>query len=57
MQALLSELQKKNNMLLQSSLASPAIGTVFWTTLIFLILLVLLRKFAWGPIMNAVKVT
>ena len=42
-------------MLLQSSLASPAIGTVFWTTLIFLMLLVLLRKFAWGPIMKAVK--
>ena len=42
-------------MLLQSSLASPAIGTVFWTTLIFLILLVLLWKFAWGPIMKAVK--
>ena len=42
-------------MLLANSLASPAIGTVFWTTLIFLILLVLLWKFAWGPIMNAVK--
>jgi len=42
-------------MLLQSSLASPAIGTVFWTTLIFLMLLVLLWKFAWGPIMKAVK--
>ena len=42
-------------MLLQSSLASPAIGTVFWTTLIFLMLLFLLWKFAWGPIMKAVK--
>ncbi len=42
-------------MLLQSSLASPAIGTVFWTTLIFLMLLFLLGKFAWGPIMKAVK--
>ncbi|MDX9728139.1 MAG: F0F1 ATP synthase subunit B [Bacteroidales bacterium] len=42
-------------MLLQTSLASPAIGTIFWTTLIFLILLFLLWKFAWGPIMNAVK--
>lgn len=42
-------------MLLQSSLASPAIGTIFWTTLIFLLLLVLLWKFAWGPIMKAVK--
>jgi F-type H+-transporting ATPase subunit b len=42
-------------MLLQSSLASPAIGTVFWTTLIFLMLLFLLWKFAWGPIMKAVQ--
>lgn len=42
-------------MLLASSLASPAIGTVFWTTFIFLILLLLLWKFAWGPIMSAVK--
>ena len=42
-------------MLLQSSLANPAIGTVFWTTLIFLMLLLLLWKFAWGPIMKAVK--
>jgi F-type H+-transporting ATPase subunit b len=42
-------------MLLASSLASPAIGTVFWTTLIFLFLLVLLKKFAWGPIVKAVK--
>lgn len=42
-------------MLLQSSLASPAIGTVFWTTLIFLMLLLLLWKFAWGPIMKAVQ--
>jgi len=42
-------------MLLSSSLASPAIGTVFWTTLIFLLLLLLLQKFAWGPIMKAVR--
>ncbi|MCU0409884.1 MAG: F0F1 ATP synthase subunit B [Bacteroidales bacterium] len=42
-------------MLLSTSLASPAIGTIFWTTFIFLILLVLLRKYAWGPIMKAIK--
>jgi F-type H+-transporting ATPase subunit b len=42
-------------MLLSSSLASPEIGTIFWTTLIFLLLLVLLRKYAWGPIIKAVK--
>ncbi len=42
-------------MLLANSLATPAIGTVFWTTLIFFILFFLLWKFAWGPIMKAVK--
>ena len=42
-------------MILANSLASPAIGTVFWTTLIFLMFLVLLTKFAWKPILTAVK--
>ncbi len=36
-------------------LVTPAIGLVFWTVLIFLILLVLLRVFAWKPILNAVN--
>ena len=43
------------NLILANSLASPAIGTVFWTTLIFLICLFVLTKFAWKPILNAVK--
>ncbi|HVN58348.1 MAG TPA: F0F1 ATP synthase subunit B [Bacteroidales bacterium] len=42
-------------MILANSLASPAIGTVFWTTLIFLMFLFLLTKFAWKPILTAVK--
>lgn len=42
-------------MLLASSLASPAIGTIFWTTLIFLILFFLLWKFAWPQVLNAIK--
>jgi F-type H+-transporting ATPase subunit b len=42
-------------MILASSLASPAIGTVFWTTLIFLLFFLVLSKFAWKPILNAVK--
>lgn len=42
-------------MILAQSLATPAIGTIFWTTFIFGILLVLLRVFAWKPIMGAVK--
>lgn len=42
-------------MILANSLASPAIGTVFWTTLIFLLFLFLLTKFAWKPILKAVN--
>jgi F-type H+-transporting ATPase subunit b len=38
-----------------SSLTTPAIGTIFWTVLIFSIFFVLLKKFAWKPILNAVK--
>lgn len=36
-------------------LVTPDLGLAVWTTLAFLILLVLLRKFAWGPILGAVK--
>lgn len=36
-------------------LVKPDIGLIFWTTITFLILLVLLRKFAWKPILGAVK--
>lgn len=35
-------------------LVTPHIGLLFWTTLTFVILLVLLRKFAWKPILGAV---
>lgn len=30
-------------------------GLFFWQTLLFIVLLLLLRKFAWKPILNAVK--
>lgn len=36
-------------------LVTPAIGLVFWTVLIFILLLGLLGKYAWKPILNAVK--
>jgi F-type H+-transporting ATPase subunit b len=42
-------------MILANTLAQPAIGTVFWTTLIFLLFFFLLTKFAWKPILGAVK--
>ena len=33
-------------------LVKPEIGLVFWMLLAFLLLLFILRKFAWTPIMN-----
>jgi len=41
--------------LLANSLTTPAIGTIFWTTLIFGLFFLLLAKFAWKPILSAVK--
>lgn len=42
-------------MILNFDLVTPAIGLVFWTSIVFVILLVLLAKFAWKPILGAVK--
>ena len=36
------------------ALVTPAIGLMFWTCVVFVLLLVLLKKFAWKPILNAV---
>ena len=36
-------------------LITPELGLVFWTLITFLILLFLLRKFAWKPILGAVS--
>lgn len=36
-------------------LVTPSIGLIFWTTLAFVLLLILLRKFAWKPILSAVN--
>lgn len=36
-------------------LVTPSIGLIFWTTLVFLILLFLLTKYAWKPMLSAVK--
>ena len=33
----------------------PSVGTMVWGTIIFVILLILLAKFAWKPILTAVK--
>jgi F-type H+-transporting ATPase subunit b len=44
-----------NNLFILSSLTTPGIGLIFWTTIVFLLLLVLLGKYAWKPILNAIK--
>ena len=36
-------------------LIKPEIGLIFWTGVSFLLLMVLLRKFAWKPILGAVE--
>jgi F-type H+-transporting ATPase subunit b len=36
-------------------LVTPEIGLIFWSTLSFLLLLFILRKFAWKPILKAVS--
>ena len=40
---------------LANSLTTPAIGTIFWTTLIFGLFFFVLSKFAWKPILDAIK--
>jgi len=41
--------------LLANSLTTPAVGTLFWSALIFVLFFLILTKFAWKPILNAVK--
>lgn len=41
--------------LLANSLTSPGVGTIFWSALIFGIFFLILSKFAWKPILAAVK--
>lgn len=36
-------------------LVTPGIGLVFWTTLAFIIVLLLLKKLAWKPILETLK--
>jgi len=41
--------------LVSNSLTTPAIGTLFWTVVIFTLFFLILTKFAWKPILNMVK--
>lgn len=44
-----------NSLYILNALVSPAIGLIFWTTIVFLLLIVLLGKYAWKPILGAIK--
>ena len=35
-------------------LVTPEIGLIFWTTIVFSLLLIVLKKYAWKPILTAV---
>ncbi len=41
--------------LLAGSLLSPEPGLIFWTTVTFFIVLLILKKIAWGPILTALE--
>ncbi len=36
-------------------LVKPDIGLLFWMTICFVILLILMKKYAWGPILKALN--
>ena len=40
---------------MDNPLVTPEIGMLFWTAIVFIILMLLLTKFAWKPILGAVK--
>ncbi|MEA3495839.1 MAG: F0F1 ATP synthase subunit B [Bacteroidota bacterium] len=42
-------------MILLNALLKPDLGLMFWTMVIFLLLLFILRKYAWKPITEALK--
>jgi F-type H+-transporting ATPase subunit b len=44
-----------NSLFISASLTTPGIGLIFWTTLVFILLVLLLGKYAWKPILNAIK--
>ena len=44
-----------NSLLILNALVTPGIGLIVWTTLVFLLLLFILGKYAWKPILKAIK--
>lgn len=44
-----------NSLIILNALTTPGLGLIVWTTITFLLLLFLLGKFAWKPILSAIK--
>ena len=44
-----------NSLYILNALVTPAVGLIFWTSVVFILLIVLLGKFAWKPILYAIK--
>lgn len=43
------------NLIILNALVTPSVGLIFWTSITFILLLVILGKFAWKPILSAIK--
>ncbi|MGZ4096559.1 MAG: F0F1 ATP synthase subunit B family protein, partial [Bacteroidia bacterium] len=44
-----------NHLFILAGLTEPGVGLIFWTTIVFLLLVGILGKYAWKPILNAIK--
>lgn len=44
-----------NALLILNALTTPSVGLIFWTTIVFVVLLFILTKYAWKPILSAIK--
>jgi F-type H+-transporting ATPase subunit b len=44
-----------NSLIILNALTTPGIGLIFWTTIVFLLLVFILGKYAWKPILKSVK--
>lgn len=44
-----------NHLFILAGLTEPGVGLIFWTTIVFLCLVFILSKYAWKPILTAIK--
>lgn len=42
-------------LIMLNTLTEPSIGLIFWTSVVFIFLFLILTKFAWKPILSAIK--